>query len=85
MPCGLDDVGNARSLQRWGCGARLVRKLLTKLLARCSYTSVGRSLRDRAVKLTPGRLIEQDEVSLMRGQIQMLELLLLRGWCRQAR
>ena len=31
------------------------------------------------------RVIEQDEVLLMRGKIQMLEFLLLRGLCRQAR
>jgi hypothetical protein len=30
------------------------------------------------------RLIEQDKVLLMRRQIQVLKVLLMRGWCRQA-
>jgi hypothetical protein len=52
------------------------------------HTSVGGRLRDRAaVRLTVllDRLIEQDEVLLMKRQIQMRKLLLMRGWCRQAR
>jgi len=51
------------------------------------YTSDGGRLRDRAlVRLTMiDRLIEQDKVLLVRRQIQVLKLQLLRGVCRQAR
>ena len=56
------------------------------LLIGLIYTSVGGRLRDRAIRLTMfDRLIEQDEVLLMGRQVQMLQLQLLRGWCRQAR
>jgi hypothetical protein len=56
------------------------------VLMMVDHTSVGRRLRDRAVRLTMllGRLVEQDKVLLMRRQVQMLEFLLLRGLCRQA-
>ncbi len=77
-PCRRRGRGRARLVE-----LRLVaaESLLT------DYTSVGRRLGDRAVRLTVllDRLIEQDKVLLMRGQVQMLEFLLLRGLCRQAR
>lgn len=88
VPCSLDDVCNSLVLER-GRGSLLLlsrkklRLLATMLLIVVVYTSVGG---DRAVRLTLfDRLIEQDEVLLVGGQIQMLELQLLRGWGRQAR
>ncbi len=97
-PCSLDEVGNSSTLQRrrrrrrrrsrslW-VELRRVVAAESLLVGMRNHTSVGRRLRDRAIRLTMllGRLIEQDEVLLMRGKIQMLEFLLLRGLCRQAR
>lgn len=69
MPCGLDDASNALVLQRWrGRGLLLREERLVTMLLNSIHTSVGGRLRDRAVRLTEGldRLIEQDEVLLMR-------------------
>src|SRR3954452_13282678 len=85
VPCGLDDVGNSLVLQRRRRGLLLMlireQRLAAILLAGIVYTSVGGRLRDRAVvRLTLfDRLIEQDEVLLVRRQVQVLELQLLRG------
>jgi len=71
---GLDDASNSLVLQRRRGRDLLLRKqgLVTMLLI-CVYTSVGGRLRDRAIMLTKfDRLIEQDEVLLMRRQIQVL-------------
>lgn len=86
MPCGLDDAGNSLVLQRRRRGLLRVELLAAMLLVGLVYTSVGRRLRDRAIRWTLfDRLIEQDEVLLVRRQVQMLQLQLLRGWGRQAR
>lgn len=87
VPCGLDDVGNSLILQGRRRGLLREKRKVAMLLAGLVYTSVGGRLRGRAVRLTMfDRLIEQDEVLLVRRQVQMLlQLQLLRGWCRQAR
>jgi hypothetical protein len=81
VPGGLDDACNSLVLQRRR-GRELLRKqrLVTMLLV-WVHTSDGGRLRDAATRLTVliDRLIEQDEVLLMWRQIQVLELLLLRG------
>lgn len=51
-----------------------VKLLATMLLVVLVDTSVGGGLRNRAVRLTLGRLIEQDEVLLIVGQVQWLQL-----------
>jgi len=66
-----------------------IRRLVAELRMVVVYTSLGRRLRDGAatrlrVRL-PGGLIEQDEVVLIVGQVEMLKMQLLRGCCRQAR
>lgn len=85
MSRGLDDAGNTLILQRRRGRGLLLKELLWAMLLSCVYTSVGGRLRGRSVRLTWfDRLIEQDKVLLLRGQIQMLKVLLMRGWCRQA-
>jgi hypothetical protein len=61
----------------------LLAVLLQMMLA---HTSAGGRLGNRAVRLTflLDRLVEQDEVLLLGRQPQVLEVLLLRGLCRQA-
>ena len=86
MSCGLNDACNTLVLQRRRGRGLLRKELLGTLMLIQMYASVGGRLRDRAVRLTAwfDRLIEQDKVLLLRRQIQMLKMHLLRGWCRQA-
>jgi hypothetical protein len=68
VPSGLDDASNALVLQgRRGRDLLLREQRLMTMLLVLIYTSVGGRLRDGATRLTLlDRLIEQDEVLLMR-------------------
>ncbi len=85
MPCGLDDAGNTVVLQRRRGRELLREQWLVAMLLICVYTSVGGRC-GGTTRLTVwfDRLIEQDKVLLLRGQIQVLKVQLMRGWCRQA-
>jgi hypothetical protein len=86
VSCGLNDACNTLVLQRRRGRGLLRKELLGTLMLIQSCTSVVGRLRDGTVRLTAwfDRLIEQDKVLLLWGQVQMLKMQLLRGWCRQA-